>query len=212
LGDLENKILGATRSQQDVPGWMIADLFFDYLHTRDARPLLGVFYHNEMDVVTLAALLAHMTDLCQNPLSDSIEYGSDLIAIGKLYADLGDLERASEIYQRGIQMEDVQGEDYWQALKEFSFIQKKRENIKAACLLWEEAAKNEQIYAHVELAKIYEHRIKDLSSAYQWTQAALQIVTKPSFPIYAREQVRLELEYRLARLERKRIQEKKKHD
>ena len=42
LGDLETHILGMKRSEHDVPGWMIADLYFDYLHTGDSRPLLGV--------------------------------------------------------------------------------------------------------------------------------------------------------------------------
>ena len=82
---------------------MIADLYFDYLHTRDARPLLGVFYHNEMDVVSLAALLANIADLLSSPLDGTIQHGLDMIAIGKLYADLGYPDIAVKIYQRGLQ-------------------------------------------------------------------------------------------------------------
>ena len=204
LGDLEHFILGATRSQQDVPGWMIADLYFDYLHTQDARPLLGVFYHNEMDVVTLAALMAHIADLLANPLNDTIEHGLDLIAIGKLYADIGDLAAAIQIYQRGLTSQDVQDDDYWQALKELSFLYKKQNEMNAACELWVEASQDLQIYAHIELAKVYEHRHKDYDSAYDWTQKAIQIITEPDYPSYEREQFLLELEYRLNRLERKR--------
>ncbi|HBX68557.1 MAG TPA: hypothetical protein DEH25_04020, partial [Chloroflexi bacterium] len=155
LGDLEAQILGVTRTQQDVPGWMIADLYFDYLHTGDARPLLGVFYHNEMDVVSLAALLAHMADLLSNPLNGSVQHGLDLISIGKLYADLGQLDTAAQIYQRGLQRADVatELEAYWQALAELSFIHKKQENFEDAMHLWEQAATEGQIYAHIELAK-----------------------------------------------------------
>jgi uncharacterized protein YprB with RNaseH-like and TPR domain len=203
LGDLEAKILGATRTQQDVPGWMVADLYFDYLHTRDARPLLGVFYHNEMDVISLAALLAHMADQLADPLNGSVENGLDLLAIGKLYADLGQLETAAQIYQRGLEYGDLQKEAYWQALRELSFIHKKQENIKTACHLWEQAAQANQIYAHVELAKVFEHRQKDYGTASYWTQAAIEIVTADEFPVFERQQVLPELEHRLARLERK---------
>ncbi len=203
LGDLEVKILGAERSQQDVPGWMVPDLYFDYLHTRDARPLRGIFYHNEMDVVSLAALLAHMADLTANPLDGSIEHGLDMIAIGKLYADLGQLEIATQIYQRGLEHDDVQNDVYWQALKELSFLHKKQENSRTACQLWEQAAQADQIYAHVELAKVYEHRKKDFASALHWTEAAIRIVSAPNYPVYERQHSLPELEHRLARLERK---------
>lgn len=203
LGDLEVKILGANRSQQDVPGWMVADLYFDYLHTRDARPLLGVFYHNEMDVVSLAALLAHMADQLANPMDGTIEHGLDLISIGKLYADLGQLHKATQIYQRGLEYDDVQDKTYWQALKELSFLHKKQENFTAAGQLWEQAAQNGQIYAHVELAKVYEHREKDFTIALHWTQVAIEIISDSKYPIYEREQALPELEHRLKRLERK---------
>ena len=203
LGDLESKILGATRSQQDVPGWMIPDLYFDYLHTRDARPLLGVFYHNELDVVSLAALLANIADMLSNPLDGTIQHGLDLIAVGKLYADLGYPDTATQIYQRGLQYDNLQNEAYWQALKELSFLYKRQENIETACQLWVQAAQNEQIYAHVELAKVHEHREKDCSTAARWTQAAINIVSEPKFPVYERDRLLPELEHRLNRVIKK---------
>ena len=203
LGDLEAEILGTSRSQQDVPGWMVADLYFDYLHTRDARPLLGVFYHNEMDVVSLAALLAHIADLLANPLDGAFQHALDLIAIGKLYADLGYPDTATQIYQRSLQHDDLQKEAYWQALKELSFLHKKQADVEAACQLWELAAQNGQIYANVELAKVYEHHRKDFSIAIHWTQAAIEIVSESKFPVYERDRLLPELEHRLERLKRK---------
>ena len=203
LGDLEVNILGTKRTQQDVPGWMVADLYFDYLHTRDARPLLGVFYHNEMDVISLAALLAQIADMIENPLEDQIEHGLDLIAIGKLYADLGEVDTAIQIYQRGLGFDDVQNDAYWQAQKELSFLHKKTENTEMACQLWEHAAQNDQLYAHIELAKVYEHRKKEISIALQWTRAAIEIISSPDFAAYEQQLVLPELEHRQARLERK---------
>jgi uncharacterized protein YprB with RNaseH-like and TPR domain len=203
LGDLEAQILGTTRMQQDVPGWMIADLYFDYLHTRDARPLLGVFYHNEIDVVSLAALLAYMADMLADPLNGSIEHGLDLIAIGKLYADLGLLDTAVQIYQCGLERTDLGKEAYWQALQELSFLHKKRDDFVSACQLWEQAAQAGQLYAYIELAKVCEHRHKDFSAARYWTQTAIEIVTAPDYSAYERLQTLPELEHRLARLNSK---------
>ncbi len=207
LGDLEAKILGAVRSQQDVPGWMVADLYFDYLHTGDARPLLGVFYHNEMDVVSLAALLNHISMLLADPLSGSVEFGLDLIAIGKLYADLGYLDKAAEIYHHGLILDDVHQEAYWKALQQLSFLHKKRADIDEAIKLWEQAAGNGQIYAHIELAKFYEHKQRDFAEAERWTKDALAIVSPPEYPDLERAQWLPELEHRLARLHKRQSQD-----
>ena len=60
---LEQHVLGMTRSSEEVPGYEIPWLYFDYLKSGDARPLAGVFYHNAMDVVAMAALLAHVNEV-----------------------------------------------------------------------------------------------------------------------------------------------------
>lgn len=203
LGDLEAKILGLTRSQQDVPGWMVADLYFDYLHTGDARPLRGVFYHNEIDVVSMAALLNHMSTLLADPFDSSIQYGLDLIAIGKLYADLGHLDIAADIYQHGLTHDDVHQEAYWKALEELSFLHKKRSDFPQAIELWEKAAENAQIYAHIELAKYYEHTQKDFEQAERWTKIAIEIVLEEEFSPIDKARWLPELEHRQARLHRK---------
>ncbi len=46
-------------------GWF-PQMYPDYLRSRDARPLKGVFYHNEIDILSLAALLDHMADLLES--------------------------------------------------------------------------------------------------------------------------------------------------
>jgi hypothetical protein len=45
------------RREGDLPGWMIPDLYFTYLRRRDPAPLEGVFHHNELDLVGMAALV-----------------------------------------------------------------------------------------------------------------------------------------------------------
>ncbi|MBG7610062.1 MAG: ribonuclease H-like domain-containing protein [Anaerolineae bacterium] len=203
LGDLEVKILGMERTGQDIPGWMVPDLYFDYLHTGDARPLHSVFYHNEVDVVSMAALLNHMTTLLANPLEGDIEHGLDLIAIGKLYADLGYLGTAAKIYQRGLAYDNVHQDAYWKAIQQLSFIHKRRAEIDQAVQLWEQAAQNKEIYAHIELAKIFEHSRRKYIDAAFWTQEAIRIASKISSSSDENNRLLSELEHRLNRLNRK---------
>ncbi|HAX69927.1 MAG TPA: hypothetical protein DCY14_09990, partial [Anaerolineae bacterium] len=77
---LEEHVLGFTRSSEEVPGYEIPWLYFDYLRTGDARPLGGVFYHNAMDVVAMAALLGHVSELLADPYNGRVEHGLDFIA------------------------------------------------------------------------------------------------------------------------------------
>jgi hypothetical protein len=63
LKDLEVAILGFPRSSEDVPGWMIPDIYFEYLRTNDPAWLSDVIYHNAQDIVSLAALMIHISRL-----------------------------------------------------------------------------------------------------------------------------------------------------
>jgi hypothetical protein len=203
LGDLEYHILETTRDEKDVPGWMIPDLYFDYLRTGDATPLRSVFYHNEMDVVSMAALLNYMTNLIADPIEKPIKHGLDLISIGKLYQDLGHPEIAAQTYQRGLTYDDLRREAYLDAIHKLSFLYKRRGEYKDAIKLWNEAAEAGEIYAHIELAKFYEHKQKKYSKAIEWTSGAITIVQASGYPAYERARYLPELEHRLARLERK---------
>jgi len=203
LGDLEFHILGSARNQEDVPGWMIPQLYFDYLNTGDARPLRSVFYHNEMDIVSMAALLNHMSHLIAEPLDGAVEHALDFIALGKLYQDLGHLELAERAYKRGLSDQQLGKKAYLDGLQKLSFLHKKQEDIAEALSLWKIAADEGQIYAHVELAKVYEHRRRDYTKAAIWTQEAINLVKAPGFPAYERARHLPELEHRLERLNRK---------
>jgi len=202
LGYLEEYILGLIRAQGDVPGWVIPSLYFGYLRSDDARAMKGVFYHNAVDVLSLAALLSHVAGLLDDPLSGAVVHGLDLVAMGRMFENLGRLEKAARLYERGLSHE-LPEEVYWNTVRRLSFAQKRRGNLSSAVALWRQAARNGQIYAHVELAKFYEHKQRDYAEAAQWTQAALALVNAPGFPRHECSRWLAELEHRLARLHRK---------
>lgn len=57
LQTLEKSLLGVYR-HGDTPGYMIPQLYFDFLRSGRAEPLNGVFHHNQLDIVSLLFLLA----------------------------------------------------------------------------------------------------------------------------------------------------------
>jgi len=199
---LEQHILGLTRSSEEVPGYEIPWLYFDYLKTGDARPLAGVFYHNAMDVVAMAALLTHVNEVMQNPYDGRVEHGLDFIALGKLFEDLGHWEEAARLFERGLELRLTES-DFGLAVKRLSILQKRRGDFNEALRLWEAAEANGHIYAHIEMAKYYEHKCRDVKTALQWTRSALEHAERADLPVYVRKHWLEEIAHRLARLERK---------
>jgi len=199
---LEEHVLGLKRSSEEVPGYEIPWLYFDYLRTGDARPLGGVFYHNAMDVVAMAALLAHMNDMIQNPYDGKVQHGLDFVALGKLFEDLGHWDEAARLFERGLESQ-LNEADFGLAVKRLSILQKKRGDIGEAIRLWESAAEHGHLYAFIELAKHYEHKERDVKSALKWTKSALKQAEKVDQPAYERKFWLAEIEHRLDRLKRK---------
>jgi len=181
LGDLEVQILGSLRSGEDIPGWMIPEIYFNFLRDHDPAPLQSVLYHNAMDVLSLVALLNHTAGLLNDPFERGGRYGVDLIALGKLFEDLGRREAATDLYIHGLEHEDALSERLpegalLQALGRLAMIHKHEHNLSQAIELWTRAADHRHLGAHVELAKAYEHELKDLEAARQWTEAAILLV------------------------------------
>ncbi len=199
---LEENILQAPRTTEEVPGYEIPWLYFDYLRTGDARPLKGVFYHNAMDVVALAALMSHTATMLADPFHEMIEHGLDVIALARLYEDLGQWETAARLFEKGLQMR-LSAEDFSHAVRRLSVLQKRRGNFDEAAHLWEQAAAEGHIYAHVELAKFYEHRQRDPKTALTWTRSALKDLKAADLPAYVRKHWEAELRRRRERLELK---------
>ena len=202
LGSIEDNILDFHRTEEDIPGWLVPTIYFDYLRSGDARPLQGVFYHNAMDILSLVALLNHISEILDDPHGGLVEHGIDLISMGKIFEDMEELDAAAECYSRGLEFE-IPPSAQLQAIRRWSFMEKRRRNLEKSIHLWETATEYEEIYAHVELAKVYEHRMRDYSRAIAWTDQALSIIQSTDFPDLEREIWSTKLEHRLNRLKRK---------
>ncbi len=199
---LEENILFAPRTVEEVPGYEIPYLYFDYLRDGDARPLKGVFYHNAMDVVAMAALLSHTAKMLEDPFHEGIEHGLDVVALAKLYEDLGQWDTAARLFERGLE-KGISEENFVETVRRLSVLQKRRGDFDEAIRLWEEAASNGHIYAFIELAKYYEHKQRDTKSALKWTKSAQKQIEKSDLPVYVQKHWMEELTHRRQRLETK---------
>jgi uncharacterized protein len=196
---IEENVLAAPRTSEEVPGYEIPWLYFDYLRTGNAAPLKGVFYHNAMDIVALAALFGHTAAMLHDPFDERIQHGLDVIALAKLHEDLGLWDMAARLYERGLEM-DLGADDFWKAVHRLSVLQKRRGDLEAAVRWWEQAAAHGHIYACIELAKHYEHHHREYLEAQKWVNFALELATSEDLPAYMRQHWQAELEHRLTRL------------
>ena len=199
---LEEHIMSAPRTSEEVPGYEIPWLYFDFLRTGDAAPLKGVFYHNAMDVVAMAGLLNLTAQMLSDPHGSELEHGLDVIALARLFEDLNRWEDAALLYERGLKTVLPEA-DFGRAIQRLSALQRRRGDLSTAVRLWEQAAAEGHIFAHVELAKYYEHSRRDPAAALEWTLTAVQHVESADLPPYIRKHWMEELEHRLSRLHAK---------
>lgn len=201
LGCLEREVLALSRSAEDVEGWMIPELYFDYLRDGDARPLSAIFYHNAVDVLSMAALLSYAAALLADPLSSAAP-APDLADMARLFENLGHHELAGQLYRRALAGEladDVRS----RVIRHWSLMAKRLDDLGTAMELWHIAASDGEIYAHVELAKAYEHRLHNYEGARFWAQLALDRISELDYPQAERPRWAEQLTHRLARLDRK---------
>ncbi|MFZ1400658.1 MAG: ribonuclease H-like domain-containing protein, partial [Candidatus Promineifilaceae bacterium] len=201
LGSLEGSLLGLRRSQDDVPGWLIPSLYNNYLHSGDARELVRVFYHNQIDMVSMVTLAARVTRLLSQP--DPADHPIDLYSLGRWQADLG-LHAAAEQNLRLAAQGDLPLALYHQNLHRLAALLKRNGRSAEALPLWQQIAATtfDDVAAHEELAKYYEWQTQELDQALRWTQQALKLMASwgrrgQQHPLHA------ELQHRLARLQRK---------
>ncbi|MBM3136996.1 MAG: hypothetical protein FJZ98_02290 [Chloroflexi bacterium] len=175
LSDIEKNVLQFTRGEEEIPGWLVPQIYQDFVQTGNAEPLKGVFYHNEIDVVSLAGLFLKI----ENMLSSNQLQGNEPLSLGEIFHRARKYELANEYYKKALEYDsnDVIRE---KTLVNLAYSLKKQGKLKETCSIWEELAQAENLTACVELAKFHEHKEKDWVSALEWTEKAILISEKLS--------------------------------
>lgn len=200
LSSLERGLLLHHRAHEDVPGWLIPTIYLNYLRTGDAGELTRVFYHNEVDMLSMVTLAARI--FAQLEPTPAVE-GLDLVSLARWQADMGLSQEAEATFRLALDG-DLDLATYRQALLRLATLYKQTNRRDEAVVLWRQLAATgeDDVTGHIELAKYYEWQVQDIGAAISWTQQALELVNRrrPSREVALS---RDELLHRLQRLESK---------
>jgi len=195
LSTVEREILKVIRDD-DVPGYLIPEIYFGYLRTKDARALKQVFEHNLQDILSLVALVSRMCFLVEDPLNNT-EYGMDIFSIGKMFDEEKKYGQSIHYYTEALK-HNLAEEEALEILRLSSFAYKRQGKWEEAEEIWKEIIERSReyiYYPYEELAKYYEHYLKDYQKVKIVVEEALNIEEN----IFQREK----LQYRLDRIKRK---------
>lgn len=174
---LESRLLGIER-EDDIPSEWIPSLYFEYLKTKDARKIYRVFYHNQMDILTLVALAGRIHLIYHNPYAAHPRKGIEHFSLGRLFWDHGEREKAIPCFE--IALKQCEDELAWEVMRWLSMALKKTGQIERAQAIWEEMLTwpyPKDLFPYIELAKYYEHRCKDVERAILYVDQALRLAS-----------------------------------
>lgn len=210
LAQLERHILGWERDG-DVLSDLIPQIYFDFLRTGSAEPLLPVLRHNQMDLRGLAAISQRVFSLLTAPeheYSDAFE----LYGVSRIFSRRGERARARELFGRTLDA-GLPEELHRSARRQLARLAKRDRDYGLALSLWEELSSEhrsglaESMEAAIELAIHYEHRVRDPERAAKIMRAALATLSGHSNTVHTHTRgfrnLRTRLEHRLDRLDRK---------
>jgi len=178
LSNVEKSILKIYR-KGDIPGFLIPDIYFHFLKNKDARPLKPVFSHNLQDIISLALLIAKISQTLQEPPSVE-KFALDLCSIGKIYEGYKDFQQSSRCYEEALKG-NLSDEEMLETLKLCSFAYKRQGEWEKAESSWCDIISLSTqfiLYPYEELAKYYEHKLKDYHQAGSIIEEALSRLKK----------------------------------
>ena len=193
---VEEEILGFTR-EGDIPGWEIPERYFRWLRSRRPHLMADVLHHNRLDVISMAALTRHLSDVFAENGSCFPERQRESLAAARLLIDRRHVEEGCAILHdlSGSVCSSVSRE----ARRHLSLMLKKEEDWRQAEKIWKMMLQDDpaDCFACEELAKWYEHHLKDVDSALNLVKNTLDALGRDCFEEWNR------LHHRLLRLEKR---------
>jgi len=173
LGTVEQHALGFAR-EWDLPGALIPSVYFEYLRRKAPGELPRVFEHNRHDILSLAALAGRVADAVAR--APGPEFGvEELAGLGRLWEAV-DPDRGEACYRMAL-AGGLPSPARERVLGRLAWREKRRARWDASRVLWEEAARGARFFDSrpwEEMAKIHEHRLRDLAAAHAVVTEALE--------------------------------------
>ncbi|MDS9470856.1 ribonuclease H-like domain-containing protein [Sporosarcina pasteurii] len=178
LTSIEEKQLHFYR-EGDIPGHLAPIIYQDAVKSGQAETLMKVLKHNEWDILSLVTLYIRATNLI---LETTIpETAITHTNIGKWFADLKHYDDSAYFFKEVI---EKYGSDHAMSHYHYGFILKRNEAYDKAVQSFNIAAKQlggrERIIALEEVAKLQEHKLKNLAAALEVTRNAMSFIDKDS--------------------------------
>jgi len=167
LGDIEREVLGIHRTD-DVYGFEVPEIYFSYLKTGETTKLYDIFRHNHQDVLSLVKLF----EVIDNIISKRIDFSKtyklttcdfDRTNLGRYLLSRKDEKGVFYLEQSFSDGDLIAGEI-------LSLYHKRNGNWIRAIDIWEEMILRKNIFAAVELAKYYEHKVKEFHKALEYVE------------------------------------------
>lgn len=172
LPNVERELLRFER-EDDCPSSEVPMRYFQFQRSGDPTHILPVLRHNAWDILSLVALAAHLAGVCGSeefPLqaARAAEYEGDFAAAAERY----DAALARGVLPRATRLE---------AMERSARAHGRAEHWETAAERWQALIgepRSRRVLPYVELAKLAEHRLKDLPRAYVLADEAAALIAR----------------------------------
>ena len=210
LSIIEQALCGVQRDD-DLPGYLIPERYFEYLRSRQAGLLRQIVEHNQQDIVSLARLLAVLAEHVADPAAWPATHPGDLYGLARAYARRRRPAEALDVVEAGLSA------DAWSTGVEAGAQLHRRMSAERARLLARLGRKREAHAAWLDIsrrggpgaglawlyvARYREHAERDISGALDACQQAATIAERARAWGEPLLMVERDLDRRLPRLRR----------
>ncbi|HPA64804.1 MAG TPA: ribonuclease H-like domain-containing protein [Spirochaetota bacterium] len=171
LGSLEKNILGFER-EDDIPGWLIPDVYFSFQRSGETDRIAAVAEHNAVDIVSMIRVFSIVSSIYESAFNREFSL-IDTDQIKNL---------ASSLFAKDIDlfldMADFLGDsilDDENLFQKFSIALKRENDYEKAAEYWKS---NMTLFSLNELAKYEEHKTAEYNKALEYSETAMTLIEK----------------------------------
>lgn len=178
LTNLERELFDFHR-KDDIPGYLVPSVFFDWLTCEDLSMMNAVIEHNQLDIVSLF-FLARLIAEAYSTTGGSLGYSEDLHSLSKWFDRRKEREKIEGVYNQAEMLsENMSAEAVLFYARSFKRLRRFDESIELLSKVTSENSRH-GFSANIELAVHYEHRTKDLHKALEHAAQAGRCKEIPS--------------------------------
>jgi uncharacterized protein YprB with RNaseH-like and TPR domain len=179
LGEIEEKVLGISRTEEDLPSYLIPFFYRQYLETGQTAEMRRVMYHNEIDILSLVTLLLHVTRMVSQPEEMNLA-PAEWAGVGDVFFKSGAEHEALGAWEQalGSLPGALPASCTSRLCSNMGLYYKRRVRWDKAIALWDTWVENvpHAVKPLVEKAKYYEWTARNAEQALRMTENAISRV------------------------------------